>query len=281
MDYKKWLDKNTTRLDGKTIGITGSTGGLGKEICLFLGYLGANLVLINRNIKKSEEQKKDLLSKYQINVSIVKCDMEDIKSIYEAVDILKDIHMDYFILNAGAYKVKRYVTDLGVDNLFQINNVSPYLLINNLSNINHVVMVGSIAYGLAKFDVNNYDYKNRSDMKTYGNSKRWLMYSLIHKCQNENINLSIGHPGITPTDITRNYPKWLKSLIKYPMKLLFISPKKASLCIIKSMFNPSYSYWYGPKIFNIWGRPSKKKIKYRVEDASKMIIINESLCKKH
>jgi len=52
MDYKKWLDKNTTRLDGKTIGITGSTGGLGKEICLFLGYLGANLVLINRNIKK-------------------------------------------------------------------------------------------------------------------------------------------------------------------------------------------------------------------------------------
>ena len=35
----------------------------------------------------------------------------------EAVDILKDIHMDYFILNAGAYKVKRYVTNLGVDNL--------------------------------------------------------------------------------------------------------------------------------------------------------------------
>lgn len=280
MNYNKWLDKNTSRLESKLIGITGSTGGLGKEICNILGYLGANLILIDRNIKKSEEHKKILEQKYNINVICVTCDMADVNSIYNAVKVLNNYEIDYLILNAGAYKIKRYVTDLGVDNLFQINNISPYLLVKGLYNVNHIVMVSSIAYNLAKYDVNNYDYKKRSDMKTYGNSKRWLMYSLIHMCSNNNIKLSIGHPGITPTNITANYPKWINAIIKYPMKLIFISPKKASLCIIKAMFNPCLYHWYGPKVFNIWGKPSKKKIKYKVEEASKMIVINESIIEK-
>lgn len=281
MNYLKWLDNNTKRLDGKFVAITGSTGGLGKEICNFLGYLGANLILIDRNSNKSEEHKTLLKEKYNIEVLCVNANMEDFKSIESAISILKQYEIDYLFLNAGAYKVKRYITNIGVDNLFQINNLAPYYLVKSLMNsIKHIVMVSSIAYKLGKFNNDNYDYKNKGDMKTYGNSKRWLMFSLIHLASNNDIKLSIGHSGITPTNIIANYPKWVKTIIKYPMKWLFISPKKASLSIIKSLFNPSLDIWYGPKVFNIWGKPSNKKIKYIQEEASKMIIVNESLIDK-
>lgn len=281
MKYNKWLEKNTIRLDSKLIAITGSTGGLGKEICKYLGYLGANLILINRNNQKTEEQKIYLEEKYNIKVICVTCDMANINSVYAAIKVLNNYKIDYLILNAGAYKIKRYVTDLGIDNLFLINNISPYLLVKGLiDNIKQIVMVSSIAYCFAKFDVDNYDYKRRSDMKTYGNSKRWLMFSLIHLCDSHDIKLSIGHPGITPTNIIANYPKLIKAIIKYPMKLLFISPKKASLCIISSLFNPCLDCWYGPRFFNIWGMPSRKKHKYNNLEASKMLIINESIIEK-
>ena len=52
MNIKKWLQSNTASLKGKTVVITGSTGGLGKEICKILGFLGADLILVDRNFKK-------------------------------------------------------------------------------------------------------------------------------------------------------------------------------------------------------------------------------------
>ena len=51
---KSWFDKHTKRLDGKTVAVTGSTGGLGMELCDYLASLGAGLVLVDRNREKSE-----------------------------------------------------------------------------------------------------------------------------------------------------------------------------------------------------------------------------------
>ena len=64
MKYEKWINENCSRLDGKTVCITGSTGGLGTVVANELAYLGANLILANRNKKKSEKQKEELLRLY-------------------------------------------------------------------------------------------------------------------------------------------------------------------------------------------------------------------------
>ena len=52
MKVNKWLSLNTTSLLGKTIAVTGTTGGLGKEICKYLASLNANLILMDRNKKR-------------------------------------------------------------------------------------------------------------------------------------------------------------------------------------------------------------------------------------
>ena len=49
MRIEKWLKKNTSSLVGKRVAVTGSTGGLGGEICRYLARLGADLILVDRN----------------------------------------------------------------------------------------------------------------------------------------------------------------------------------------------------------------------------------------
>ena len=70
------------------------------------------------------------------------------------------------------------------------------------------------------------------------------------------------HPGITFTNITAHYPKIIFAIIKHPMKLIFMKPKKAVLCIYEGVFTATeFGTWIGPRIFGVWGKPKKQKLK--------------------
>ena len=56
MSIKGWLKENTASLRGKTVALTGSTGGLGRELANYLASLGATLVLLDRNRERSESE---------------------------------------------------------------------------------------------------------------------------------------------------------------------------------------------------------------------------------
>ena len=46
------------------------------------------------------------------------------------------------------------------------------------------------------------------------------------------------------------------------MKVIFNKPKKASLSIVRGIYDDcGYLEWIGPRWFNIWGYPSKKRLK--------------------
>lgn len=107
----------------------------------------------------------------------------------------------------------------------------------------------------------------------YGNAKRYLMFSLFELFKNEHeVSLSTVHPGIAFTKITNHYPKLIFALIKYPMKLIFMKPKKAALSLVKGVFTSTrYFQWIGPRLFNVWGVPALKNLKTCDEEESKRI----------
>ena len=46
------------------------------------------------------------------------------------------------------------------------------------------------------------------------------------------------------------------------MKVIFMKPRKAALCILKGIFDPcGYHEWIGPRLFDVWGLPKKKLLK--------------------
>ena len=64
MSIEKWLKNNTSSLSGKTVAVTGSTGGLGAPLCAYLAQLGASLILVDRNKSRSEAHASELREKY-------------------------------------------------------------------------------------------------------------------------------------------------------------------------------------------------------------------------
>jgi short-subunit dehydrogenase len=287
MDYKKWLNENTEALSGKTVAVTGTTGGLGRELCDFIASLGARLILMDRNKKRSEAHRDELKTRHGCDVECINVDLEDINSVKGAtVELISNYEPDIFIHNAGAYSIPRKKCDTGMDNVFQINFVSPYYMIRKMlpelkKRDGRVVVVGSIAHNYSKIDVRDVDFATRKQAsKVYGNAKRYLMFSLYELFKNEeNVTLSVTHPGITFTNITAHYPKVIFALIKHPMKVIFMKPRKAALCILKGMFDTcSYHEWIGPRIFDVWGLPKKKALRTcAISESEKIAEIAEEI----
>ena len=272
----------------RTIAITGSTGGLGKEICLKLAEMGASLIFINRNLKKSEELANHIRSIYpQTKIQIVTIDLENIENVKKGVKELEKLNFDTLVLNAGIYNVPLKKTSTGINNVFQVNFVSQYYLVKKLiskTDLKKVVAVGSIAYKNIKIDDNDIDYStHKKQSKIYGNSKKFLMLSLMQLLKsNKNIEYSIAHPGITLTNMTSHYPKFINWFIKFGVKIVFPSPKKASLNITHAINNKcEYLTWIGPSAFDVWGKPKQKKLKHIYKnDCEKIFLQAEEIYKK-
>ena len=82
--------------------------------------------------------------------------------------------------------------------------------------------------------------------------------------------MSVVHPGITFTNITAHYPKWLFCIIKHPMKILFMPPRRAALSVLRGVFEPTaYGEWIGPRLFNVWGLPNTKTLRTFTRDEAK------------
>lgn len=264
----KWTGENTESLVGKTIAVTGTTGGIGRELCGYLAKLRANIILCDRNKCRSEALCNELIVRYGIKACCINVDLEDIDSVKSATEKIKQEKIDVFIHNAGAYSIPRRICKTGLDNVFQINFVSPYYMIKELlpqlrTAGGRVVVVGSIAHNYSKSDSADIDFHTRkASSKAYGNAKRYLMFSLYELFKNEqNVSLAVTHPGITFTNITAHYPKIIFAVIKHPMKIIFMKPKKAALSVLKGVFKQtSYHEWIGPRLFDIWGLPKKKKL---------------------
>ncbi len=270
MSIRRWLTKNTSSLSGKTVVVSGSTGGIGQALCAYLADLGADLILLDRSKERSEAHRQRLLDRNRnINVTCINAELDDEASVRAAAQELKKHPIDVFISNAGAYSIPRKTCSSGYDNVFQINFVSPYILITELLPLlrergGRVVIVGSIAHNYSRSDPSDVDFSTRRKASlVYGNSKRYLMFTLAELFRNEpSVGFAITHPGITFTNITAHYPKLIFAIIKRPMKVIFPSTKWACLSILRGVFEDTRgAEWIGPALFDIWGLPKKKKLR--------------------
>ena len=261
----KRIKKGERLLLGKRVAISGSTGGIGRELCFYIAAMGANLILLDRNRARSASLGDEIRARYpDTEIKFLTADLEDIGAVKAAADALIDEDIDYLLLNAGAYSIPRHRCSTRYDNVFMINFVSPYYLARRLlptvtKNGGKIVAVGSIAHDYSHIDAEDMDFSTRKKASlVYGNAKRHLMFSLFSlDCE----HIAVAHPGITQTNITAHYPKLIYAIIKYPMRVIFMRPRRACLSILCGMLEGCKSgEWIGPRVFDVWGLPSKKRL---------------------
>lgn len=269
INCKQWVAQNVGQLDGKRVAIFGATGGIGGELCRYILQLGATLITIDRNPAKAATLRQKLATEFPNSAVIqLTADLENIDTVENVCRQLETDGVDIVIHNAGAYSIPRKACSTGFDNVFQINFVSPYYVTARLAEHlsargGRVIAVGSIAHDYADTDPADIDFSTRKQAGlVYGNAKRYLMGALPALLQDyPNVVLAVTHPGITLTNITAHYPKWVFACIKYPMKWLFMPPKKAALNIVQGLFDQTDAdEWIGPCLFHVWGEPSKQPL---------------------
>ena len=275
---KRWLIRHTHSLVGKRVAVCGATGGIGEELCRHLAQLGAELWLCCRSESKTRALIDTLRIDYpDVVARFVPLDLEDADSVSAAADILAQTPPHVLIHNAGAYAIPRHTTAQGVDNVFAINCLGPYVLTKRLlapmaTVGGRVVCVGSIAHNYSKIDPTDPDFAtHKAASEVYGNAKRHLMLAFYEQFEGvKDVTLSVVHPGIAFTNITAHYPKWLFFLIKHPMKVIFMHPRRAALSVLSGVFeSTAYGEWIGPRICNVWGLPRKQQLRTFTREEAK------------
>ncbi len=291
MKTEKWLAKNCDNLTGKRVVITGATGGLGREISFMFAKLGANLTLACRNLELAEKLKIEIENEVKnAKIDIVWLDLINLKSVKNCVNLLKKYKgIDILVNNAAVYNVPIKTCENGFNNVFNINFVNSYYLTKQLlpelekKENSLCITVGSIAHNYSKIDENDIDFSSRKKQRLiYGNSKRFLMYSLFELFKNSSSRLSVAHPGITFTSMTSHYHKSINWLVKFGVRVVFPPAKIAARNVMFALKNSAQNQeWIGPAIFNIWGNPKIKKLKtFSEEESQKIFEIAEEIYSK-
>lgn len=179
--------KRNERLRGKTVVITGASGGLGEQIAYRCAQNGANLFLLARNGEKITEMAKQMNEQYNV---ICRPIIMDISHPEQISDVFKQIYefgeIDVLVNNAG-YGVFAEVEDVklaDVEGMFSVNvtgliactkEVVPHMRKRKLG---HIINIGSQAgklatpkssiYAATKHAVLGFTNSLRLEMSRYG-----------------------------------------------------------------------------------------------------------------
>lgn len=272
MSLKKYIDK-IPDFSKKKIVITGCTAGIGKEAAMILAKKNADIVILARNEEKALKTKEMLLSiNPNINVDFIKFDQSDYESIDNAVKELLDKHQDFYALVANAgilYPSKGIPSKQGYPLTIDTNFLGLRRFLDQIIDKVHdkrFILQGSLVAGLhisKKADVLS---PKNSLFKQYNISKAGvesLWYSYAKETKDNSFILV--EPGITSTDLLRQWKQPIKWLGTTFVRIFSHSPKKASLTIIKGLEEDSNNFdYYVPKhVFTAMGYPKKKEFPKR------------------
>ena len=121
--------KQLSRLDGKTVIVTGASDGIGVETARFLADLGATLVLPARNLAKAEAVKADLVKTTgNAAIEVMPLDLASLRSIraFTAAFAAKHPKLDILVDNAGVITTARSLTEDAFETTFGVNHLGTF-----------------------------------------------------------------------------------------------------------------------------------------------------------
>lgn len=204
-------------MQGKVCIVTGANSGIGKVTTLGLAQMGATVVMVCRDQTKGEEAQHEIKTKSGNDaVHLMLADLSSQASIRQLVENFQQHHKQLHVLinNAGVLNLIRQETVDGLEMMFAVNYLAPFLLTNLLldelkaSAPARIVNVSSNSHrsGYIKMD----DLQSEDSYKflrSYGQSKLALVlftYELARKLQGTGVTANCLHPGFVATNIGQN-----------------------------------------------------------------------------
>lgn len=214
-----WTPERLGSLSGKTYVITGANAGAGFEATRVFLSKGASVVMMNRNVDKSNAAIATLKQEFgpDADVTFVRMDLAILDSVRDAAaELLEKVaRIDALLCNAAIAQVARQeITVDGFESQLGVNHFAHFLLCALLferidESSGRIVVVGSNAYKMGlkriQFEDLNFD-ANYSAWNSYAQSKLAQMmfaYELQRRVQaaGKNVEVQVCHPGASRTNL--------------------------------------------------------------------------------
>jgi retinol dehydrogenase 14 len=223
---------------GRTVLVTGGTGGIGKATALGLAAMGARVAITGRDLPRTQAVARDIRATYDGELLTFVADLSSMSEVRRLADEVQHAlpRIDVLVNNVGGYWNTRRVTVDGFEHTFALNHLAPFLLTSLLlerlkqSAPARVVTVASNAQALGRIDFEDLQGElSYSGARAYNQSKLanvLFTYELARRLRTTGITANALHPGVVntsfgaadPSGVQRRLVPLLRPFMKSPAR---------------------------------------------------------------
>jgi len=222
-------------MSGKVCVVSGSTSGVGLSAVRRLARGGAHIVMVCRNREKAEAVRREIAGQHGVPVDMFVADFSDLDQVRRAAEVLlRDYpRIDVLINSVGLHSTSRTTTPAGLEMVFCVNHLGPflltYLLLERLrqSAPARIIQVNSEGHRFGGLDLDDLGWKRRryKGLQSYGASKiaqLMTVWEFADRLQGSGVTINAMHPGDVRTNIGNNngplYRWWLHNVTWHVLK---------------------------------------------------------------
>jgi NAD(P)-dependent dehydrogenase (short-subunit alcohol dehydrogenase family) len=231
-----------TAMQGKICLVTGATSGIGKQTALGLARMSATVVMVARDGERGEAVRDEIREQSRNQqVDLLLADLSSQQSVRQLAEQFRQQYTNLHVLinNAGLFSLQRRTTVDGLELMFAVNYLAPFLLTNLLLDVlkasapSRIINVSSDAHEEGFLNMDDLQSeKSYRFMRPYGQSKLALLlftYELARRLEGTGVTVNALHPGFVSTNIGQTGLRGIaRSAARAVTSLMGISPEEGA-----------------------------------------------------
>jgi retinol dehydrogenase-14 len=257
-------------MTGRTVLVTGGTGGIGKATAAGLAALGARVAITGRDRGRADAAAAEIRADGGPDVEVFVGDMSAQAEVRRlAAEVLAALpRLDVLVNNVGGFWNSRHVTADGLERTFALNHLAPFLLTHLLverlveNAPARIVTVSSDAQRQGRIHFDDLQgERSWSGQRAYNQSKLaniLFTYELARRLRGTGVTATVLHPGIVRTGFGAEDPGRIQRVIT-PFMGLMKSPEQGAATPIHLASAPEVEGVTGQFFVNRTPRKSAKR----------------------
>ena len=228
-------------MEGKTVLVTGGTGGIGRATATRLASMGARVGITGRDSGRTQRAAAEIAS--ASGGGVVDAFSADMTSLAEVRRLAAEVlaaypRLDVLVNNAGGFWAHRHETADGLERTFALNHLAPFLLTSLLADRlvasapARVITVSSGAQGMGKIHFDDLMGERRySAQRAYNQSKLanvMFTYELARRFEGTGVTATALHPGMTNTSFSAEDPARVFAPLVAVLRPFMRTPEKGA-----------------------------------------------------
>lgn len=282
-------ERHVASMAGKTVLVTGGTGGIGRATAEALAGAGARVGIVGRNPERTGAVAREIATASPgAQVDAFAADVSAQADVRRLAAEVLDAYprLDVLVNNVGGSWATRHVTVDGLEHTFAVNHLAPFLLTTLLldrlvaSAPARVVTVSSGAQAMGRIEFDDLQgERSYSGNRAYNQSKLanvMFTYELARRLEGTGVTATTLHPGVVRTSFGAEDPAPFWRLLA-PLVVPFMkTPARGAATSVHLASSPEVEGVTGTYFANSKPKTSNK-LSYDTAAAARLWQVSEQL----